>query len=57
MHNKNAAWIDDIKEANRDILQQSEAEKTIEDVQTKVKKISNWKSLGPDQDTRSNEAV
>ena len=48
-HNSEAAWIQDIKDQNKDIPQQPSMEISVDDVQQKVKRMSNWKAPGPDQ--------
>jgi negative regulator of sigma E activity len=48
-HNSEAAWIQDLKDQIKDIPQQPSMEISVDDVQKKVKWMSNWKAPGPDQ--------
>jgi hypothetical protein len=43
-HNSEAAWIQDIKDRNKDIPQQPSMQISVDDVQKQVKRMSNLKA-------------
>ena len=47
-HNQKAQWMKDIEEKCKDIERQEDIKINVENVKKQVKKMSNWKSSGPD---------